>query len=333
MGLKQKNWNCELRTVKSFLQHQSILIDINLEKFSSFKNMPSQRIIINIQGTYKMGSILFTKLPSFGTKLSIAFVPPTCFSSYLLQCTTISNILISIILFITMTSFFVFIYHILYRFFTWVLYLRLNHLDLEEGRTRPIYGRHRAGLTLSHQPAFYHVIIQYNVQVVNVLQRFMRDEDERRGQRLRAMHKLPPMISYGNHGKRLSCSTECAICLEDFVEGESCQVLPACNHIFHTNCIDHWLTKKLTCPICRNCILWINVFPSLFLVSVIQPRNCINILIGLIWRLNLRPFYTFLILLKSSQANTIGLANYTRKRNSAVLLVLYCKTQLVNPFL
>lgn len=217
--------------------------------------MSSQRIVINVQGTYKMGSIMFTKLPSFGTKLSIAFAPPISFPSYFPQYTTICNILISITFFITVTFFFVFIYHILYRFLTWVLDLRLNHFDLEEGRTRPIYGSHGVGSNLHHQATFYHVLIQYNVQVVNVLQRFMRDEDERRGQRLRATRKLPPIICYGNHGKILSCSTECAICLEDFLEGESCQVLPFCNHIFHTNCIDHWLTKKLTCPICRNCIL------------------------------------------------------------------------------
>ncbi|KAI8370488.1 uncharacterized protein BYT42DRAFT_582596 [Radiomyces spectabilis] len=45
---------------------------------------------------------------------------------------------------------------------------------------------------------------------------------------------------------------ECAICLEDYMEGEILRTLP-CRHNFHAFCVDAWLTahKKL-CPICKR---------------------------------------------------------------------------------
>lgn len=46
--------------------------------------------------------------------------------------------------------------------------------------------------------------------------------------------------------------TECAICMEDFKEGESCRILSQCKHVFHPNCIYIWLKKQHACPICRR---------------------------------------------------------------------------------
>jgi len=50
------------------------------------------------------------------------------------------------------------------------------------------------------------------------------------------------------------CHTEdtCAICLEDYKDGEILTVLP-CRHGFHSICMDSWLNKSGTfCPVCKH---------------------------------------------------------------------------------
>ena len=44
---------------------------------------------------------------------------------------------------------------------------------------------------------------------------------------------------------------QCSICLEDFVVGESANIL-TCSHGFHEACLKEWLPRNLTCPICRQ---------------------------------------------------------------------------------
>ena len=42
----------------------------------------------------------------------------------------------------------------------------------------------------------------------------------------------------------------CVICLEDFKNKDKAIILP-CIHLFHKTCINNWLKKKNTCPICK----------------------------------------------------------------------------------
>ncbi|KAK7274613.1 hypothetical protein RIF29_15709 [Crotalaria pallida] len=45
--------------------------------------------------------------------------------------------------------------------------------------------------------------------------------------------------------------TQCVICLADYKEQELLRIIPKCGHSFHLACIDLWLKKQSTCPVCR----------------------------------------------------------------------------------
>ncbi|XP_050309437.1 E3 ubiquitin-protein ligase RNF13 [Anthonomus grandis grandis] len=79
--------------------------------------------------------------------------------------------------------------------------------------------------------------------------RFVRDRRRQRRNRLpkSQLNKIPTCKF--QKGDRYET---CAVCLEDYVEGEKLRVLP-CNHMYHIKCIDPWLTKnKRVCPICKR---------------------------------------------------------------------------------
>uniref|UniRef100_A0A5B7BIH6 RING-type domain-containing protein n=1 Tax=Davidia involucrata TaxID=16924 RepID=A0A5B7BIH6_DAVIN len=64
------------------------------------------------------------------------------------------------------------------------------------------------------------------------------------------LQKFLPRLKYA--AGLLERAKDCAVCLESFKEGEWCRSLPVCNHMFHENCVDNWLTKVPNCPICRS---------------------------------------------------------------------------------
>ncbi|XP_030516905.1 E3 ubiquitin-protein ligase ATL42-like [Rhodamnia argentea] len=45
---------------------------------------------------------------------------------------------------------------------------------------------------------------------------------------------------------------ECAVCLSKFEDIEILRLLPKCRHAFHIDCIDYWLERHSSCPLCRH---------------------------------------------------------------------------------
>lgn len=56
---------------------------------------------------------------------------------------------------------------------------------------------------------------------------------------------LPFTILTSKHVRR------CTVCLAEYNEEDKLRILPNCGHSFHASCIDIWLHKQSTCPVCR----------------------------------------------------------------------------------
>jgi hypothetical protein len=44
----------------------------------------------------------------------------------------------------------------------------------------------------------------------------------------------------------------CAICQDSIAVESEARVINACDHMFHTNCIDTWFQQNVRCPVCRH---------------------------------------------------------------------------------
>ncbi|KAI3669198.1 hypothetical protein L6452_40425 [Arctium lappa] len=64
--------------------------------------------------------------------------------------------------------------------------------------------------------------------------------------------KTFPTVRYWEGLKLPGLDKECVICLSEFVPEELVKILPKCNHGFHVQCIDKWLSSHSSCPTCRH---------------------------------------------------------------------------------
>ncbi|KAJ8753334.1 hypothetical protein K2173_019733 [Erythroxylum novogranatense] len=63
---------------------------------------------------------------------------------------------------------------------------------------------------------------------------------------------LKDLPSYALDQTKAKQSICCTICLQDIESGEIARSLPRCLHTFHLACVDQWLVKQGSCPICRQ---------------------------------------------------------------------------------
>ncbi|KZV22568.1 RING/U-box superfamily protein isoform 1 [Dorcoceras hygrometricum] len=72
------------------------------------------------------------------------------------------------------------------------------------------------------------------------------------------LHGLEPMVvsNFPTKKYRDLCfsskeNTQCIVCLSEYLDEDTLCILPLCGHSFHATCIDIWLHRHFTCPVCR----------------------------------------------------------------------------------
>ncbi|KAF8700778.1 hypothetical protein HU200_010243 [Digitaria exilis] len=64
--------------------------------------------------------------------------------------------------------------------------------------------------------------------------------------------RIPKMrFSAANNRDQETDSSCCSVCLQDFGAQQFVRALPHCQHVFHVRCIDNWLLRHASCPLCR----------------------------------------------------------------------------------
>lgn len=65
-----------------------------------------------------------------------------------------------------------------------------------------------------------------------------------------------PLVSHceADHGHS-GTKFRCIICLNDVKDGELLREIPGCRHRFHPTCVDAWLARSATCPLCRQHVI------------------------------------------------------------------------------
>ncbi|KAL5202750.1 hypothetical protein ABZP36_013702 [Zizania latifolia] len=61
-----------------------------------------------------------------------------------------------------------------------------------------------------------------------------------------------PKVPFSRAAAGVDAETACSICLCEYKEGEMQRMMPECRHRFHLMCLDVWLRRSASCPVCRS---------------------------------------------------------------------------------
>ena len=72
-----------------------------------------------------------------------------------------------------------------------------------------------------------------------------------------ATHQIPGVCTTAKlihrvDKKKIENHESCVICMEDLHSTRKQVGRLACGHVFHHRCVDRWLRKSATCPVCRT---------------------------------------------------------------------------------
>jgi hypothetical protein len=85
--------------------------------------------------------------------------------------------------------------------------------------------------------------------------RYLRAMAERRGLSTTGIFEKSELVDLLSSAGG-SSGQSCAICAEDYQDGDSLRVLPGCRHAFHVRCIDRWAFQERSgapkCPMCQS---------------------------------------------------------------------------------
>jgi len=70
----------------------------------------------------------------------------------------------------------------------------------------------------------------------------MKDED------------IKKIVEIKYHKPSMKETIMCSICQSDFENNDKIKKLNPCHHMYHSDCINHWLKNEKTCPICKQVI-------------------------------------------------------------------------------
>ena len=96
-------------------------------------------------------------------------------------------------------------------------------------------------------------------QAENMLREFLMGNHSASGRRhtpLSILNQLPVRTLTASEVRQIAERgadenlSSCLVCLSDYEADEEVRTMP-CLHFFHTVCIDKWLSKSISCPICK----------------------------------------------------------------------------------